>query len=89
MATEAQILTILVALQLSKGLYKSTLFMQNKANFIKVKMNVNSILTKDYERNDIFAVPEKQSQFKPNFKRRIFTTGRIGCRISRAATENQ
>ncbi|GAH79447.1 unnamed protein product [marine sediment metagenome] len=33
-------------------------------------MNVNSILTKDYERNDIFAVPENKANsnpIKPNF----------------------
>ncbi len=28
-------------------------------------MNVNSILTKDYERNDIFAVPENKANTKP------------------------
>ena len=52
-----------------------TTFMQNKPNFQDVQMNVTTILTKDYEKNDIFAVPENkansnpiQSQFKPNFK---------------------
>ncbi|GAH08397.1 unnamed protein product, partial [marine sediment metagenome] len=29
-------------------------------------MNVNSILTKDYERNDIFAVPENKANSNPN-----------------------
>ena len=43
------ILDILVALYLSRVLYKSTLFMQNKPNFRKTKMNLNSYLTKDYE----------------------------------------
>ncbi|MBA7706474.1 hypothetical protein ES703_115328 [subsurface metagenome] len=28
-------------------------------------MNVNSILTKDYERNDIFAVPENKPNSNP------------------------
>ncbi|GAH46717.1 unnamed protein product, partial [marine sediment metagenome] len=28
-------------------------------------MNVNSILTKDYERNDIFAVPENKANSNP------------------------
>ncbi len=36
-------------LHLSRTLYKSTLFMQNKANFQKSQMNVSSILTIDYE----------------------------------------
>jgi len=62
MATEAQIyaigtcaigiltiLNILVALHLSRVLYKSTLFMQNKANLLDSLMNVTSVLTKDYE----------------------------------------
>ena len=52
--------------------------MQNKPNFQDVQMNVTSILTKDYERNDIFAVPENKANsnpikansnpIKPNFK---------------------
>ncbi len=57
MATEAQtcaigiitILNILVALHLSRVLYKSTLFMQNKPNLPAPQMNVNTIITKDYE----------------------------------------
>ena len=35
---------------------------QNKPNLLNAQMNVNKVLTKDYERNDIFAVPEN----KPN-----------------------
>jgi len=58
--------TVLCPLQLSRILYKSALFMQNKANFLDAQMNVNSILTKDYERNDIFAVPENKANTKPN-----------------------
>ncbi len=34
-----------------------------KPNLPDAKMNVNSILTKDYERNDIFLSPNKQTQF--------------------------
>lgn len=54
MSTEAQtcaigMLTILVALHLSRVLYKSTLFMQNKPNLLNAQMNVNKVLTKDYE----------------------------------------
>ena len=30
------------------------------------KMNANSILTKDYERNDIFEVPENKANSNPN-----------------------
>jgi hypothetical protein len=29
-------------------------------------MSVNSILTKDYERNDIFAIPENKPKTNPN-----------------------
>ncbi len=35
------------------------------------KMNVTTVVAKDYERNDIFAVPEnkaKTNPIKPNFK---------------------
>jgi len=56
---------VLGPLHLSRTLYKSTLFMQNKANFRKAKMNVNSFITKDYERNDIFAVPENKANSNP------------------------
>ncbi len=36
-------------LHLSRVLYKSTLFMQNKPNLPKAQMNVNTVITKDYE----------------------------------------
>ena len=52
-------------LQLSRILYKSALFMQNKANLLDALMNVSSIITKDYENETAFALPEnkpKQSQ---------------------------
>ncbi len=42
------------------------LFMQNKANFRKVKLNVNKVLTKDYEQMDTWSIRKKQSQTKPN-----------------------
>jgi len=57
--------SVFCPLHLSRGLYKSHLFMQNKANFLDAQMNVNSILTKDYERNDIFAVPENKANSNP------------------------
>ncbi len=47
------------------------LFMQNKANFRKVKLNVTKVLTKDYDRMDTWSIRKTkpiQSQFKPNSK---------------------
>ena len=37
-------------LHLSRTLYKSALFMQNKANLLDAQMNVNSLITKDYRK---------------------------------------
>jgi hypothetical protein len=42
------------------------LFMQNKAKFRKVKLNVNNVLTKDYEQKDTWSSGKKQSQTNPN-----------------------
>ena len=39
--------------------------MQNKPNLLDAQMNVSSFLTKDYERNDIFAVPENKANSNP------------------------
>ena len=36
-------------LHLSRTLYKSTLFMQNKPNFLRSQMSISSALTKRYE----------------------------------------
>jgi hypothetical protein len=51
------------------------LFMQNKAKFQKVKLNVNKVLTKEYVQMDTWSIRKKQSQtnpiqtqFKPNTK---------------------
>jgi hypothetical protein len=44
------------------------LFMQNKANFRKVKFNVNKVLTRDYEQMDTWSIRKTkpiQSQLKP------------------------
>ncbi len=44
------------------------LFMQNKANFRKVKFNVNQVLTKDYDQLDTWSIRKTkpiQSQLKP------------------------
>ncbi len=73
MAAEAQtcaigIITILVALHLSRVLYKSTLFMQNKANLLNSRMNVSPVLTKDYENKCLrraFKNKAKQTQSNP------------------------
>ncbi len=72
MATEAQtcaigILTILVALHLSRVLYKSTLFLQNKPNLLDAQMNVTSFYTVDYEKtglSDKGKTNPIQSQYK-------------------------
>ncbi len=42
------------------------LFMQNKAKFRKVKLNVNKVLTKGYDQMDTWSIGKKQSQTKPN-----------------------
>jgi hypothetical protein len=62
------------ALHLSRILYKSPLFMQNKANYPDDQMNVSKVITKDYRKKDDFAVQKtnpiqtqykaKQSQYK-------------------------
>ncbi len=68
------------ALHLSRELYKSTLFMQNKPNFKKGKMNLNPYNTKAYQENHSSLHPKnkpnskpkqtqskpKQTQYKPN-----------------------
>ena len=55
--------SVLAPLHLSRDLYKSALFMQNKANLKNIKMNVNSLITKDYRKKDDFVVRIN----KPNF----------------------
>jgi hypothetical protein len=53
--------TVMSALQIK-------LFMQNKANLRKVKLNVNNVLTKDYDRMDTWSIRKTkpiQSQLKP------------------------
>ncbi len=39
--------------------------MQNKANFRKAKMNVNSLITKDYRKKDDFAVQKNEPNSNP------------------------
>ncbi len=51
---------------------KNNLFMQNKAKFRKVKLNVYKVLTKDYDKKTLGGVGKnkaKQTQTKPNPKR--------------------
>ena len=52
-------------LHLSRVFDKSTFFMQNKPNFRKAQMNVNSLITKDYRKNDAFAVQKNKPNSKP------------------------
>jgi hypothetical protein len=40
--------------------------MQNKAKFRKVNMNVNRVLTMNYEQLDTWSIRKKQSQTNPN-----------------------
>ncbi len=42
------------------------LFMQNKAKFQKVKLNVTNLLTKYYDEMDTWSIRKKQSQTNPN-----------------------
>ncbi|MHC4191314.1 MAG: hypothetical protein ACYSUB_16810 [Planctomycetota bacterium] len=59
------------ALHLSRTLYKSTLFMQNKANFRKSQVNVNLYNTTDYENKPNWTLGEnepKTNPIKANFK---------------------
>ncbi len=47
---------------------QNKLFMQNKANFRKVKLNVNEVLTRDYVQMDTWSIGKTkpiQSQSKP------------------------
>ena len=55
------------ALHLSRDLYKSTLFMQNKPNFPDSRMNVTSVLTKDYV-NECFCRASKTKPIKAKTK---------------------
>jgi hypothetical protein len=54
-----------VPLHLSRTLYKSALFMQNKANFLDAQMNISSVLTKDYRKKDDFTVRKNKAKTKP------------------------
>ena len=66
---ESSYLRAYKVLHLSRTLYKSTLFMQNKPNFLDAQINVTSFIAKDYENVHLLG-PRKtkpiQSQFKAN-----------------------
>jgi len=60
------------ALHLSRTLYKSALFMQNKPNFQKAQMNVNSLITMDYEKISDWTLGQNKpnsNPIKPNFQK--------------------
>jgi len=59
------ILNILVALYLSGVLYKSTLFMQNKPNLLNAQMDVNTIITMDYENISDWTLGENKPNSNP------------------------
>jgi len=60
------------ALHLSRSLYKSTLFMQNKPNFRKSQMNVSIYLQTAYENKSDWTLGENKpnsNPIKPNFQK--------------------
>ncbi len=48
---------------------KNKLFMQNKANFRKVKFNVTKVLTTDYDQLDTWSIRKNEPKTNPNSKR--------------------
>jgi len=61
-------------LHLSRELYKSNLFMQNKANSPGVQDDTTSYSTTTYKNFVLKSTPKnkaKQSQFKPNFRPKL------------------
>jgi len=60
-------------LHLSRTLYKSALFMLNKANLPDAQMNVSSFLTKYYENLPL----RRRGENKPNLSRRSLWRSRI------------
>ena len=57
--------TVLGPLHLSRVLYKSTLFMQNKPNLLDAQMNVTSVITVDYENIATWKLCENKPNSKP------------------------
>jgi len=61
-------------LHLSRDLYKSTIFLQNKANSPSVQDDTTLFSTRTYENLWLKIIPKnkaKQSQFKPNFSPKL------------------
>jgi len=61
------------ALHLSRTLYKSTLFMQNKPNLPDAQMNVNSLLTMTYENKHNWTLGENKPNSNPISERPKWT----------------
>ncbi len=64
--------SVLAPLHLSRTLYKSTLFMQNKPNFQKSQMNVNPYNTTNYENIANWTLGQNKpnsNPIKPNFQK--------------------
>ena len=59
------LLFAIVALHLSRVLYKFIPFMQNKPNLPAPQMNVGSVKTRDYENEPRLQTPGKQTQSNP------------------------
>jgi hypothetical protein len=62
------------------------LFMQNKANFRKVKLNVNKVLTRDYVQMDTWSIGKNKPNSNPikaNLSRRSLWRSRIKPNLSR------
>ena len=57
--------TVLGPLHLSRTLYKSAFFMQNKPNFPDTQMNVTKVLTKDYENRTLSGCGKNKPNTKP------------------------
>ncbi len=67
------LLFAIVALHLSRVLYKSTLFMQNKPNLLNAKMNTTACITRPYE----VLTPRPRRANKPNQTQFLFY---LSCR---------
>jgi hypothetical protein len=64
--------SVVCPLHLSRILYKSALFMQNKPNFQKSQMNVSILSKMDYENKSYWTLGEnkpKTNPIKPNFQK--------------------
>ena len=59
------VLYAVIPLHLSRVLYKSTLFMQNKPNLPDAQMNVNAVITKDCENKRLRRGAENKPKTNP------------------------